>query len=104
MELKALEEGALVRLEWTQDRLYFEARIRIADEKLVKIVAHNSAVTPVGVQFSSLDLKAGFSDADGLPSLGEVEATGVTEDGFVLEGDFGCIQVLADTWRIEAAL
>jgi hypothetical protein len=58
--------------------------------------------TPVEVRLHRLSLRSGLRTVDGAPCLGEIETYLLENNCLTLDGDFGCIELVAGRFDIEA--
>ncbi len=101
MKIEGLSESDLLSFSHDYNKLYIEFNILVNDNKKLKIFAHNKDSKPISVEYIGLDIKSNFTTINNTPSLGEIESAEETDNGFCLEGDFGYIKVIADTYAIE---
>ena len=104
MNIIDLEESYLLSFTHAHNSIFIELRFLLDNGEKIIFFAHNKEGSPIKVNYQGLDIKANFTTIDNIPSLGEVECVGTTNSGCSFEGDFGFIDVVADTWSIDKAL
>ena len=100
MMLKDFEEGHLLALKCDSRNLFAEFTFLSETGTIYRVIAFNTASTPIGIVFEGTIFTAGFTTLNNVPSLGEVENIKSSPQGFVVEGDFGVISVVADSVEV----
>lgn len=101
MELHNLTDGELLGIELDESMTYAGLRVRSADGAHARIDAISLGGIPVALLFHRLSLRAGLAAIDGTSTLGEIVSVSRDGDRMVLDGDFGCIELIAGRFAIE---
>ncbi len=101
MNLNALEDGYLLRVDVDQARVCLELRVLRESGVELKILAFNRQGLPVSVAFGAMSLGATHSTSTGIPCLGAIDSAAETATGVVIEGDFGEITFSAATVEVH---
>jgi|GEM_PF-2495958 len=102
MNMHDLLEGELLSIEWAQEKTYAGLEVLTVEDRRVRIDAIALHDVDVQMSFHPIALNAGRCTADGSPSLGEIEAIQFAPHRLTLEGDFGCIELVAGHVEIVA--
>ena len=101
MNLNALEDGYLLRVDLDQARVCLELRVLTESGSELKVVAFNRQGLPVSVAFGAMSLGATHSTSTGIPCLGAIDSAAETAAGVCIEGDFGDITFSAATVEVH---
>jgi len=96
MKIEDLAETDVLSLYLDQRHAFLELAVVGSGGARFKVLARNHDGSSIGVEFGQVHFRGNFSTAENLPSLGELESVAVTDNGVILEGDFGDITVRAD--------
>lgn len=96
MKIEDLAETDVLSFYLDQRHAFLELAVVASGGARFKMQARNHDGSPIGVEFGQVHFRGNFSTAENLPSLGELESVGVTDNGIILEGDFGDITIHAD--------
>lgn len=96
MKIEDLAEADVLSFYLDQRHAILELVVVAAGGARFKVLARNHDGSSIGVKFGQVHFRGNFTTAENLPSLGELESVGVTDNGVILEGDFGDITVRAD--------
>ena len=102
MEFQDVLEAHLLDIELDESMMYAGLRLRSADGANGRIDVISLDGVPIRMQVHRLILHARLRTADGIPSLGEIEAFSLEGNQLLLEGDFGCVEFMASRFDIEA--
>jgi hypothetical protein len=100
MRIEDCAESHLLWLRTDQQNRNVEFGVVLQDGTTRQWIAFNQSTQPIEIDFVGVNFKAGLTTTDNIPCLGEIESVSRQGNGFVLEGDFGVLSVLAD--RIES--
>ena len=102
MEFQKILEGYLLSIELDQSLTYAGLSLRTVDGENARIDAIALDGASVEVRLLRLSLRSGLIAVDGTPSLGEIETYLLENDRLTLDGDFGCIELIAGRFEIVA--
>jgi len=103
VEFQKILEGHLLSIELDQSLTYAGLRLRTVEGENARIDAIALDGASVEVRILRLSLRSGLMAADGTPSLGEIETYLLESDRLMLDGDFGCIELIAGRFNLVAA-
>jgi hypothetical protein len=102
VEFRDILEGHLLSIELDQSLTYAGLSIRTVDGENARIDAISLDGASVEVRLLRLSLRSGLTAGDGTPSLGEIEAYLLENDRLTLDGDFGCLELIASRFNIAS--
>ena len=102
MEFQDILEGDLLSIELDQSLTYAGLGLRTVEGVNARIDAISLDGMSVEVRLHRLSLRSGLMTVDGAPSLGEIETYMLENNRLTLDGDFGCIELVAGRFDIEA--
>jgi hypothetical protein len=102
VEFRDILEGHLLSIELDQSLTYAGLSLRTVDGENARIDAISLDGASVEVRLLRLSLRSGLTAVDGTPSLGEIETYLLENDRLTLDGDFGCLELIASRFNIIA--
>lgn len=94
-------EGHLLTIEFDQSHAYAGLGLRTVSGVNARIDAISLDGVPVDIRFHRISLRPGLQDADGVFSLGEIEAFSFEKNRLALDGDFGSVELTAGRFDIN---
>ncbi|MDO8065114.1 MULTISPECIES: hypothetical protein [unclassified Janthinobacterium] len=101
MKIEDLAETYVLSFYLEQRHSYFLTKLIDYDGTRFELLATNSDGSPIGFEVGELRFAGNFTTRENVPSLGELEGAATTEDGAILEGDFGDIRIRANNITIK---
>lgn len=102
MEFHEILEGDLLNIELDQSLTYAGLSLRTVEGAIARIDAISLDGASVEMRLHRLSLHSGLMTVDGTPSLGEIETYLLENNRLTLDGAFGCIELVAGRFDIEA--
>jgi hypothetical protein len=100
VEFQDILEGHLLSIELDQSLTYAGLNLRTAKGDNARIDAIALDGASIEMRILRLSLRSGLVTADGTSSLGEIDAYLLENDRLMLDGDFGCIELIAGRFDI----
>jgi hypothetical protein len=86
----------LLWIRTDHQKLNVEFEVILSNGSRQQWIAFNQSTKPIDIDFIGVNFKAGLTTTGNVPCLGEIESVVRQDIGFVLEGDFGVVSVVAD--------